>query len=217
MRARILIALGAIVSAQLAGCTTSLFDSESPVPMNYVLASAPATTLSLPHTDVDVAVERPDAAPGLDSDRIAVLKGRQLDYYRGVRWGSPAPEVVQVLLVDSFEDQHIFRSVTREQSRVGSDYVLDLQLRDFQAEYSPGSAVPMIRVAAVVRLVRVPDRKLIATVTAESRAPAAEDRMEAVAAAFEKAADAVALDLLNQLAPVVATDAPALAALRGQK
>jgi cholesterol transport system auxiliary component len=216
MRARIVV-LGSIVCLQLAGCTTSLFDSESPVPMNYVLASAAATALSLPHVDVDVAVERPDAAPGLDSDRIAVLKGRQLDYYRGVRWGSPAPEVVQVLLVDSFEDQHIFRSVTREQSRVGGDYVLDLQLRDFQAEYVHGSANPTIRVGAVVRLVRVVDRRLVATVTAESRAPAAEDRMESVAAAFEKAADAVALNLLQQLAPAIAADAPALAALRGQK
>jgi cholesterol transport system auxiliary component len=216
MRARIVV-VGSIVCLQLAGCTASLFDSESPVPMSYVLASAPATTLSLPHVDVDVAVERPDAAPGLDSDRIAVLKGRQLDYYRGVRWGSPAPEVAQVLLVDSFEDQHIFRSVTREQSRVGSDYVLDLQLRDFQAEYAQGSAIPTIRVGAVVRLVRVADRQLVATLTAESRATAAEDRMGSVAAAFEKAADAVALDLLQQLAPAIAADAPALAALRGRK
>lgn len=216
MRARILV-LGAIASLQLAGCTTSLFDSESPVPTNYVLASAAATALPLPHADVDIAVQRPDAAPGLDSDRIAVLKGRQLDYYRGVRWGSPAPEVVRALLVDSLEDQHIFRSVTRDESRVGGDYVLDVQLRDFQAEYAEGAASPTVHVGTVVRLIRVVDRKLVTTVTAESRVPAREERMAAVAAAFEQASNAVALDLLNQLAAAIAADAPVLAKARGQK
>jgi cholesterol transport system auxiliary component len=124
---------------------------------------------------------------------------------------------MQVLLVDALDDQHVFRSVTREQSRVASDYVLDVQLRDFQSEYTQGSAMPTIHVAAVVRVVRVPDRKLVVTVTAESKVQATEDRMSAVAAAFEKAGNAVAIDLLNQIAPVLAADAPALASSRGQK
>jgi cholesterol transport system auxiliary component len=201
----------------LAGCTTSIFDSEAPVPMNYVLRSVPSSAVSQQHTAVDITIDRPDPAPGLDSDRIGVLRGHQLDYYRAVKWGSPAPEVMQALLVDSLEDQHVFRSVTREQSRVASDYILDVQLRDFQSEYSDGSAVPTIHVAAVVRMIRVPDRKLVATMTTEAKVQASDDRMSAVAAAFEKAGNEVAMDLLNKLAPTVAGDAPMLASARGQK
>jgi cholesterol transport system auxiliary component len=217
MGARIVLVGATLCSSLLAGCTTSIFDSEAPVPMSYVVRSAPSGAVSVAHTAVDLTVDRPDAAPGLDSDRIGVLRGHQLDYYRAVRWGSPAPEVMQILLVDALDDQHVFRSVTREQSRVASDYVLDVQLRDFQSEYAQGSAMPTIHVAAVVRVVRVPDRKLVVTVTAESKVQATEDRMSAVAAAFEKAGNAVAIDLLNQIAPVLAADAPALASSRGQK
>ena len=124
---------------------------------------------------------------------------------------------MQVLLVDSLQDQHVFRSVTREESRIASDYVLDVQLRDFQSEYTEGSAIPTVHVGAVVRLVRVPDRKLVATMIADSRVQAAEDRMAAVATAFEKAGNAIALDVVNQIAPAIAADAPLLATARGQK
>jgi cholesterol transport system auxiliary component len=215
-RARIVL-IGAVISFALGGCTTSIFDSEAPIPMSYVLRSASPGTNSVVHTAVDITIDRPDTAPGLDSDRIGVLRGHQLDFYRAVKWGSPAPEVMQVLLVDSLQDQHIFRSVTREESRIASDYVLDVQLRDFQSEYTEGSAIPTIHVGAVVRLVRVPDRKLVATMIADSRVQAAEDRMAAVATAFEKAGNAVALDVLNQIAPAIAADAPLLANVRGQK
>ncbi len=216
MRASIL-SVGALCTLLLAGCTTSIFDSESPVPMSYVLRSAPAASVSLAHTDADIAIGRPEALPGLDSDRIGVLRGHQLDFYRGVRWGSPAPEVMQALLVDSMEDQHVFRSVTREQSRVSSDYILDVQLRDFQSEYAESSSLPTVHVSAVVRVVRIPDRRLVTTISAESQIKASEDRMSAVAVAFEKAGNAVALDLLNQVAPAIAADASLLAAARGKK
>jgi cholesterol transport system auxiliary component len=215
-RARIVL-IGAVIGFALGGCTTSIFDSEAPIPMSYVLRSASAATNSVAHTAVDITIDRPHTVPGLDSDRIGVLRGHQLDFYRAVRWGSPAPEVMQVLLVDSLQDQHVFRSVTREESRIASDYVLDVQLRDFQSEYAEGSAIPTIHVGAVVRLVRVPDRKLVATMIADSRVQAAEDRMAAVATAFEKAGNAVALDVLSQIAPAIAADAPLLATARGQK
>jgi len=185
--------------------------------MNYALRPVQSAAASVTHTAVDITIDRPVTAPGLDTDRIGVLRGHQLDYYRAVKWGSPAPEVMQALLVDSLEDQHVFRSVTREQSRIASDYVFDVQLRDFQSEYAEGASIPTIHVSAVVRIVRVPDRKLVATVTAESNVRAIEDRMGAVAAAFEKAGNAVALDLLNQIAPVLSADASVLASARGQK
>ena len=65
-----------------------------------MIASAPAGSLTGRSSDAgDLSIGRPDFAPGLDTDRIAVLKGRQLDYYRGARWGGRTVEVVQTLLV----------------------------------------------------------------------------------------------------------------------
>ena len=217
-RVRIEWQLGVLLAAALsvAGCSTgSLFDSDTPVPQSYVLAPAPAATGDVAPAPVDVSISRPDLAPGLDSDRIAVLRERELDYYRGVRWGSRALELIQTLVVDSLEDQRLFRSVTAEQARVAGDYVLDLQVRDFQAEYTDASDAPTVHVALVGRLIRVIDRKLVATVTADAKTQANEDRLREVLAAFERASHEAILDLGRGVSRLVADDAQTLRTARG--
>ena len=204
--------------AGLTACSTgSLFDSDTPVPTNYVLAPAPAAAETTNAAPVDISVSRPDLAPGLDSDRIAVLRGRLLDYYRGVRWGTRVIELIQTLVVDSLEDQKLFRSVTAEQARVAGDYVLDLQVRDFQAEYADRADRPVVHVALVGRLIRIIDRELVATVSSEARSEAEEERMSAVTAAFERASHEAILDLGKQAAAVVNGDADTLRAARNGK
>lgn len=212
MRTALLAALALLCSA----CTGSLFDSDQPVPLGYVIASAPAGSLSgAPATQADLSIGRPDFSPGLDTDRIAVLKGRQLDYYRGARWGSRTVEVVQTLLVGSLNDQKLFRSVTAEQARVAGDYMLDIEVRHFEADYGAGT-VPEAHVMFIGRLIRVVDRELVETVSSEARVPAAAERMTSVAAAFESAAQKVALDLARQTAVAIAADKPTLRKAHGE-
>lgn len=190
-----------------AGCG-SLFESKIPLPDRYVLAAAPAAASSTQTaaSATDLAIGRPDVAPGLDSDRIAVLRGRQLEYFRGVQWGGSVTEVVQALLVGSFQDQHLFHSVTSEQARVSSSYMLDVEVRDFQAEYGEGGGSPEVRVTLIGRIIRVKDRQLVDTLVATASRPAKENRMNVVAAAFESAAHEVALDLARRTASAVARD-----------
>jgi cholesterol transport system auxiliary component len=196
-------------------CTGSLFDSDLPVPMSYVIASAPPGSLTgVPVTQADVSIGRPDFAPGLDTDRIAVLKGRQLDYYRGARWGSRSVEVVQSMLVSSINDQGLFRSVTAEQARVATDYMLDVEVRHFESDYANGRLEAHVMI--IGRLIRVVDRKLVTTVTGEARAPTTEERMAAVTQAFEAASQKVALDLARQTAVAVADDVPVLRKAHGE-
>jgi cholesterol transport system auxiliary component len=197
--------LGLGACAALAGCG-SLLETDMPAATNYVLAPAPAGAAMVTRSEADLSIGRPDLAPGLDTERIAVLKGRQLDYYRGANWGGRTTEVIQTLLVDSFEDQRMFRSVTAEQSRIASDYVLDVSVRDFQAEYAGDNAAPMVHVTILGRLVRVGDRQLVDTFAAQAQSRAADDRMSAVAAAFETAAHKVVLDLAQQTAAAIAGD-----------
>jgi cholesterol transport system auxiliary component len=195
-------------------CSGSLFDSDLPVPMSYVLASAPPGSITgVPTTQADVSIGRPDFAPGLDTDRIAVLRGRHLDYYRGARWGGRSVEVVQSMLVSSINDQGLFRSVTAEQARVATDYMLDIEVRHFESDYANGG--PEAHVTIIGRLIRVVDRKLVTTVTGEARVPATADRMAAVTQAFEAASQKVALDLARQAAVAIADDAPVLRKARG--
>lgn len=191
-----------------AACGGSLFESKIPLPERYVLAAAPAAASSTQTaaSETDLAIGRPDVAPGLDSDRIAVLRGRQLEYFKGVQWGGSVTEVVQALLVSSFQDQHLFHSVTSEQARVSSNYMLDVEVRDFQAEYGASGASPEVRVTIVGRIIRIKDRQLVDTLVATASRPAQENRMNVVAAAFESAAQEVALDLARRAASAVAKD-----------
>jgi cholesterol transport system auxiliary component len=199
-------------------CTGSLLDSKMPASAAYVLAPAPAAPAGAAATaEVDLSIGRPDMAPGLDTERIAVLKGRQLDYYRAARWGGNSVEVVQTLLVDSLEDQRLFRSVTAEQARVAGDYVLDVEVRDFQAEYADENAAPNAHVTIVGRLIRLVDRQLVSTMSAESRSKASDNRLGAVVAAFESAAHEVALEIARQTAADVAGDAAKLRAARSSE
>jgi cholesterol transport system auxiliary component len=210
-------ALPAFVLLACTGCTGSLLNSELPASTAYVLAPAPAATQPTRSaaSNVDLSIGRPDMAPGLDTQRIAVLKGRQLDYFRAARWGGSAVEVVQTLLVDSLQDQQLFRSVTSEQARVAGDYVLDIEVRDFQAEYASENAAPIVRVSIVGRLIRIVDRQLVATVSAQAQSQASENRLGPVVAAFESAGHEVALELARQTAAAVAADADKLRTGRG--
>lgn len=224
MKAGPIVALGVVLRTGLlagaalssAACTGSLFDSELPVPTGYVIASAPAGSLAgVAATQVDLAIGRPDFAPGLDTDRIAVLKGRQLDYYRGARWGGRTVEVVQSMLVSTLNDQKLFRSVTAEQARVASDYMLDIEVRHFESDYARGE-IPEAHVMIIGRLIRIVDRKLVTTVGSDARVAATAERMTSVAEAFESAAQQVALDLARQTAEAVVSDQPLLRKARGE-
>jgi cholesterol transport system auxiliary component len=189
-------------------CSGSLFESNIPVATRYVLAAVPPPADPAPAASgsIDLAISRPDVAPGLDTERVAVLRGRQLDYFRGSQWGGTVTEVVQTLLINSFQDQRLFRSVAAEQTRISGDYIFDVEVRDFQAEYAPGDGPPVAHVTIVGRVIRLHDRQMISTMSATASKAATENRMSAVAAAFEAAAQQVALELANRTAAALAGD-----------
>jgi cholesterol transport system auxiliary component len=204
LRALLLGCCGLIV-----GCSTSsLLDSELPVPTSYVLAPlAPASAATeSAASQVDLAISHPDAAPGLNTVRIAVMRGRELDYFRGVQWGGSTPDVVQALLVASLQDQKLFRSVTPEQTRVAGAYMLDVEVRDFQAEYREGREAPQAHITLLARLIRINDRTLVESLIATATRAANDNRMGEVAAAFEGAAQDVAQQLARATAAAVAND-----------
>lgn len=203
------------VAAALSACTGSLLQTELPPNSLYVISPAPADPGAQTALPVDLTIGLPQLAAGLDTERIAVLKGRQLDYFRAARWGETTRTLLHSFMVDSFQDRGLFRSVTAEQARVASDYVLDLEVRDFQAEYANGAVAPTVRVALLGRLIRVVDRKLVATVSASSAEIASDNRLQDVTAAFETATRKVAADLVQQTASAISGDAASLSAARG--
>jgi cholesterol transport system auxiliary component len=183
----------------LSACTGSLLESKQPVATIYVLAAAPISVAASASSTVDLAISQPTASPGLDTDRIAVLREtRRLDYYREAQWGAALPQVTQSLVVGSLQNQRLFRSVTTEQARVTANYLLDLEVRDFQAEYANETSAPTVKVTLVGSLIRIKDRKLIGVFPVTITAVASENRQSAVIEAFESAGQQAALALGKQ-------------------
>ena len=196
------------------GCTGSLFQSKVPPPTIYLLgagaasagsgappaapATAGAATAGVATPDVatrvpipvDLAVLRLSVRPGLESDRIAALyPDRRLDYFADARWSGPLGEVLQDVAVQTFHNRAALRNVSSEASVFASAYWLEIEVMDFQAEYTAGTNVPTAHVQLLARLGTSADRRLLGQFTANAQQPAAENRLSAIVGAYAEATD----------------------------
>jgi cholesterol transport system auxiliary component len=121
---------------------------------------------------------------------------------------------MQSLLVASLQNQRNFRSVTAAPSGTSATHVVDIELRDFQAEYASQDVAPTVRVTIVANVLRVADRRLLAVIPANATAVAAENRMTAVVAAFETAAQQVAVELGREAAATLRAEGGSAAGIR---
>jgi cholesterol transport system auxiliary component len=123
-----------------------------------------------------LVVEAPGAPGALATDRILVKpQPFQAQYLADARWTEPAPELLQTLLVASFQNRGGFRLVERTGAGLMPDYTLMTELQAFQAEPQPDGTVTLT-VAAVLTLIREADRSILATRrVAASQAVASDD------------------------------------------
>lgn len=187
----------------LTACTGNLLQSKVAEPQVYVIAPAAVQPASVAYP-VQLAVSLPSAAPGLDTARIAVLRdGNRLDYFYGARWGGTAPHVVQSFLVSLLQAQQGLKITVAENARIDADYLLELDLRDFQAEYD--GAAPVAHVSLAATLVHIKSRRALRLLRAEARAPAQENRLGAAVPAFQIALQEASVSISTQLAELLKT------------
>ncbi len=150
----------------------------------------PKTTFdpALPTVDWQLVVDRPIASVGLNSQKIALQRTPvTLDYFARANWTDTAPEMIQSQLVESFESTGKIKAVSRESTQLRPDYALQSELRDFQAEYDAAGRPPLVRVRLNAKLVRMPDRVIIASDTVERTARAEGGDMANIVLAFDQA------------------------------
>ena len=141
----------------------------------------------LPRADWQLAVEMPVASGGIDTSRIALARSPvTLDYFARANWTDTAPRMVQTLLVESFENTGRIVAVGRESSSLRPDYLLKVDLREFQAELR-ANAPPVARVRLAVRLVRLPERTVVASFAHEAQQTAGSSDIHNVVLAFDEA------------------------------
>jgi cholesterol transport system auxiliary component len=157
----------------------------------YTLTPKSTFAPDLPRAEWQLAIEAPVAAGGIDTTKIAVQRSPlTLDYFARAAWTDTAPRMVQTLLLESFENTGKLVAVGRESSSLRPDYLLKVDLREFQAEFR-GGAAPVARVRLSVRLVRLPERTVIASFSHEAVEQAAGPEIEKIVAAFDDALGSV--------------------------
>jgi cholesterol transport system auxiliary component len=206
MKASNMVVLAASAVA-LAACG-GLFRSHEAPPATYELRAA-AVEPAPGRVPATLLVARPRARPGLDTDRIAVtLPDRRLDAYAGSRWSAALPLLVEALLVDSLRSSGGWQAVLPERSQFGGRYLLQTEIREFEADYAGHSGAPTVRVQLRGELGLVGERRLVASGEGGAAIVAAADRQREVVAAFAAAYAQAAAQL------VAAVNAGALAAER---
>ena len=198
-----------ILAATLAvgGCS-GVFESDLAAPQAYVLRLPPATAPASAGTAGSVLVQRPVAGPGLDSERIVLLRSEQrFDFYAASRWAAPAPILVESLMLDAVRATGVFSAVFDDSAPYSPHYNLRCALRRFEADYTAsGGRTPTVFVVLDCTLGRHRDRGLLASFTAQGSAVAREDRLNSVVGAFEAATAAAMNELARSASEAVARD-----------
>lgn len=182
----------------LAGCV-ELPGSKTKPPRLYVLSPKSTFSDKLPAVRWQLLVDTPVAPAGLSTARIAMQDSPfELRYFQHANWTDFAPQMVQSLIIESFENSHRIVSVGREQIGLRSNFKLKAELREFQAEYDrkmppdttslgPKEAPPWARVRINVKLVKMPQREIIATRTFDRRLRARANTMSDIIESFDNA------------------------------
>jgi ABC-type uncharacterized transport system auxiliary subunit len=199
---------GLLATTLLCGCG-SLLESTIAAPQAYVLRlpARESTTPANPNPAGSVLLQRPQAGPGLDSDRIVLLRSdSRFDFYAASRWAAPAPDMLGSFIVDGLRAGGSFAAVFDDSSPYAPNYNLRCTLRRFESDYTKGGGAPTVFVALDCTLGRHRDRELLASFTAQGSAVARADHLNDVVAAFDAAATAAVGELEKQAAAAVANE-----------
>jgi len=161
--------------------------SGGPPPKLYRLTPASDFPANGPPVSWQLLVDVPTSAAALDTERIALSRGpTSIDYFADAAWTDRAPLMVQGLLVQSFENSGRITAIARESLALRADYVLRTELRHFEAAYA-GDGAPTAHVQIVAKLVKMPDRVIIAQRTVDTTMRARENQVPAIVDAFNDA------------------------------
>lgn len=183
-RRSLLRAGGGLALASAVGGCTVLNGVNTPTPL-YDLKPQVDLPADLPKVKWQLVVAQPNANADLDTARIALRRGGNVtEYFANAAWTDNVPNLVQSRLIQAF-DQSGCVAVGRDVASLVPDYVLQIELWDFQAEY--GGPVAGAHVRMTAKLISMSDRKIVATITAENKAQSGGTDMPQVVAAFDKA------------------------------
>jgi len=98
--------------------------------------------------------------------------------------------ILQRQLIAAFDGSGRILSVDRDTSGLEADFVLQTEVRDFQARYETPDGAPQIVVNIQAKVARMPQREIAANLNATQQVTAAANDIDSIVVAFNQAAGA---------------------------
>nr|WP_198980063.1 ABC-type transport auxiliary lipoprotein family protein [Herbaspirillum sp. ASV7] len=146
-------------------------------------------------------IATPYASRSLDSERILVLpEGDVVKSYAGARWSDPAPVLVRERLLEAFQADGRFGSLSGDQSNIAASIELAGSLLAFQSEYRNG--VPTIVIVYDARMIDTATRRQLAAQRFSVTQAVAGSQLPEVVSAFGRASDRLAAEVVAWAASI---------------
>jgi cholesterol transport system auxiliary component len=138
----------------------------------------------LPKVKWALVVERPQAAPSIDTPRMARTSGVAIQYYAGATWVDRPPVMIEPLLIQSFRASGAIEVVADRRADIRPDFVLQTTIAAFEAMETE-SGPPDVRVVMTATLIRMPRRQVVGTTEIGRTVTAQANNLESIAMAFD--------------------------------
>ena len=196
MRVGAVALVAAALSVMLSACV-SVFPKQQPANL-FRFGMAPPPAAANPGGErfgvLNSMTSFDRAAAG---DRILTVSGSEAAYIKGSRWLTPANVLFDEAVTRAFGGSNGPARLITHGEVVRADYILKLDVRAFEARYDHGDkAAPTVVVTVHADLDRVSDRTAVSSRTFETSIPASDNRVGAIAAAFDQAVTKVLGDLV---------------------
>lgn len=179
-------------------CTScsSLFDGGGPAQL-YRVTPASTYPANLLHRSVQLLVDHPLAPAGLDTSRIALSRSPlSIEYFADSEWAERTPLLLQTALLQSFENSRAITAIGRESADLRADFILDPEIRHFEAVYDSPNGAPEAWVAINVQLINPSSREVVARSSFARRQRASANDVPAIISAFDEALAGVMTEIV---------------------
>jgi len=122
-----------------------------------------------------------------EGDRILTTTGNQVAYRAAARWVAPAQEMFDTEAIRQLQSGSSPIRIVRAGAPPKSAYVLAINVRRFEAEYTSASPAPDVVVEGRAKLMRVADRQIVGDWPLAVRERAQANRVGEIVAAFDRA------------------------------
>lgn len=171
-------------------CVTGCFKLTHKLPKNEIvsLTALERSEGAKLKTRKKLLIDDVESAGILDTEKVILIKvPRTFDFFAGYEWSGTAPEMIYYTLKESFENTGFIETINYDDTSYNPDYMLRLQLRDFQAEYHDRalSKPPVVNIKIYASLIKLPMRDVLVSKTFEETKKAPENHMAEISETFD--------------------------------